>query len=155
VEVPVTLTEASTGVSAYGMRIRYDSDALQFIGVLSERDLFLPLSLADGSLVFMWTDCSGGRQPRHSGDQLFTMKFRIQQHIACGNKALSIDDRLNPGRLSLTDSAGNEMGKTLLGGKVKVVASARNWLPASDSDPANRQYWLDAGAAKAGTEVFY
>jgi hypothetical protein len=69
VDVPVTLTETSAGVGAYGMRIRYDSTALQ-IGVRSERDLFLQLSVTEDSLVFMWTDCSGGRQPRRSGDRL-------------------------------------------------------------------------------------
>ncbi|MCC2683570.1 MAG: hypothetical protein K0R75_469 [Paenibacillaceae bacterium] len=155
VDVPVNLTETSAGVCAYGLRIRYDSAALQFVGVQSDRDLFLPLSLAEGSLVFMWTDCSGGRQARHSGDRLFTMKFRIHQHIACGNKALIVDDRLNPGRLAFTDQAGYEMSKSLLSGKVTIVASARNWARSNDSDPENRPKWLDTGIAKAATGVFY
>jgi hypothetical protein len=152
VDVPVTLTETSAGVCAYGMRVRYDSTALQFLGVQSDRDLFLPLSLAEGSLVFMWTDCSGGRRPRHSGDRLFVMKFKIHQHTACGNVPLIVDDRLNPGRLAFTDQAGNEMSKTLLGGKVRIVALPRDWsLAKNDSDLENRPEWLGKGTASAAT----
>jgi hypothetical protein len=68
---------------------------------------------------------------------------------------LIVDDRLNPGCLAFTDLAGNEMTKTLLAGKVAVVAPAGSGKRAGDFGTSHRSKWLDTAVSKAASGVFF
>ncbi|MCU6792872.1 S-layer homology domain-containing protein [Paenibacillus sp. WQ 127069] len=125
VEVPVSVTAASAGVGAYGMRIDYDKTALEVTGITGQHDdhFMSYFSNKDGWLKAVWTDASGGDKSHAAGSGMFKIQFKIKDEAAIGDKILTVSSESDVQSFTFTDVAAVEMIKTLTAGKVTVSAT--------------------------------
>jgi len=136
VDVPVSVTAASTSIGSYGMQIDFDKNALEVASInqKSGGELFVSnFSNADGWLRVGWTDASSGDHPIVAGQKLFTVTFKMKDKATPGDKALAVATE-DVTHFSFTDLAVMEMDKTLSAGKVTVTP----YVPSSNAEaPAN------------------
>jgi hypothetical protein len=125
VTVPVSVADSSTAIGSYGMKINYDSTALELLSISGRSDeLFASqYNQAEGWLMVGWADITGGDHSMRSNNLLFNIEFQIGQSAELGEKPLTIrtGDLL---QFTVTDIAALEMTKTLVAGSVTVVADA-------------------------------
>lgn len=125
VEVPVTLTSASTGIGSYGMELLFDSSALEVVSITSANgERFGSIfDNTNGSLKVGWADENGGSSPLATESQLFKITFLIKDDAEPGDKMLTVDTNSSEA-FTLTDAAANELAKELEQGKVTVTRAS-------------------------------
>ncbi|MFC3772868.1 S-layer homology domain-containing protein [Paenibacillus sp. GCM10012303] len=122
VDVPVSVSEASSGVGSYGMEIGYDAASLEVTRITGQSgDTFDSVyDNTSGSLKAAWADQRGGDALITAGQKLFTVSFRIKDGAMTGDKAITLKGNL-PEQFTVTDGSAKEMTKTLQSGKVEVA----------------------------------
>ncbi|MFC3802026.1 S-layer homology domain-containing protein [Cohnella sp. GCM10012308] len=149
VAVPVKLTDASAGIGSYGMRLSFDSSALEVTDIAGPGGELFDSGFDNeaGWLSASWADISGGDEALEMGDKLFTVTFKIKTDAAYGNYALKVADEADLRQFTVTDVAAYETVKTLTAGSVEVYA------PSSAAQPDKEIITVDvkdAGSASGG-----
>ncbi|ANY67206.1 hypothetical protein BBD42_12575 [Paenibacillus sp. BIHB 4019] len=123
VSVPVKAMTLDKAVASYGIRIKFDPDVLSFDGIV-EQGLMSNYNNTDGWLIVSWLDLTGGDSPipaSQDAQNLFTIKFAVEDDAPIGDHALTIESPTDVRELTFTDVHAVEMNKTVANGKVSVV----------------------------------
>ncbi|TXK83999.1 InlB B-repeat-containing protein [Paenibacillus sp. N3.4] len=125
VSVPVSIKQASAGISAYWIQIQYDKDFLDVVDVEGEagESFLYKLYSNQGYINATWADMENG--PIQTGGKLFTIKFAIKNNATPGDKPVTINaghDQYSFLNEDLMDDDGNyiEFVKHHTNGKVTV-----------------------------------
>ncbi len=122
VVVPVSITEASTGIASYGLQIDFDAEALEAVAVdgTSSGQLFQStINNRSGFIKAGWVDAAGGTKAIQSGE-IMKVQFKIKTEAALGDKPLTVDTS-DIMYFTFTDASMQELSKTVTAGKVAVV----------------------------------
>ncbi|KAF9145165.1 hypothetical protein BGX30_010244 [Mortierella sp. GBA39] len=121
VDVPVTVTDSTYGIAAYGVQLDFDTEGLEVTGVTGNAGDYFDSNYDNDSgwLKTAWVDSDAGDTPIKAGDKLFTVSFKIKSGAELGVKKLTVKTG-EPTLFSILDAFGAEMDKTLTPGKVTV-----------------------------------
>jgi len=151
VQVPVTLTSASTGIGSYGIRIDYDASALEVTGMTGHTgdDFASHYSNTDGWLHAAWADASGGDHPIAQGQKLFTIQFAVKSSSSLGSTSLAVSTD-EPSHYTITDIDAVELSKTVIDGEV-IVAAPSSSNSDSSTGPAKELVTVNVESPGSGT----
>ncbi|ACT02941.1 S-layer homology domain-containing protein [Paenibacillus sp. JDR-2] len=155
VQVPVKLSDATTGVGSYGVALRFDKDALEVNRVDGPPQSGFASNFDNeaGIVQAGWADLSGGDNPILAGQDLFTVTFKIKNEAQLGDKAVNVADPENIEQFTLTDADAEEMVKSLHAGNVNVYRHVSSPVPPKEIIAVDvKGSGSDAVAAKAEIE---
>ncbi|WP_168121005.1 immunoglobulin-like domain-containing protein [Paenibacillus sp. HB172176] len=123
VQVPVSVSNPSAAIGAFGMQMVFDPRVLAVTDISGNTgDLFLSnYDNSEGWLKTAWADAEGGDHSIAADQAIYTITFLIQSDVDSGDVSLSVTDANDPQFFTFTDLSGLEMGKALTSGKVTVV----------------------------------
>ncbi|UJF32510.1 S-layer homology domain-containing protein [Paenibacillus hexagrammi] len=123
ITVPVSVKSVSTGVSAYGMRIHFDSTALKLEQIIppSETVFSSTYSNDEGWVRTAWSDATGGDQPITVGKDLFKLVFKVSDSAEYGARDLTVENTSDKQQFTIVDTDAEEMTSTLEPGIINIT----------------------------------